>query len=151
MISLTTETRCLLIAEAERARVALDARCAAVSVWDRDGELLRTLVNVGTLSPWEERFPEDEVYPLDTFPAVAALVLHGIPYINPEDVSSASVAARARLGFHGAVPIVVDGAVWGELWAARDEGAGRLTGVDLDRLRMVAARLADGLPRQPSR
>jgi GAF domain-containing protein len=151
METLTTETRCLLIAEAERARAAVDARCAAVSQYEPEWGHVRTLINVGTLSAWEERFPEDELYQLDAFPSVAALCLHGIPYMNPEDVSSASIAARSRHGHHGAVPIVADGAVWGELWVARDEGAGRLTDVDLDRLRMVAARIADGLPPQPSR
>jgi hypothetical protein len=151
MTCLTTETRCLLIAEAERARAALDARCASVSNYEPDAGQLRTLVNVGTLNSWDERFPEEELYPLDAFPSVAALCRHGFPYLNPEDVSSASIAARSRHGHHGAVPIVVDGVVWGELWAARDEGAGRLNEVDLDRLCMVAARIADGLPRQPIR
>lgn len=145
MTTMTSELRCLLIVEAERARIAIDARTAAVSRWDREEGVLRTLVNVGALAEGEVRFPTDEVYQLDAFPAVAALLEHGRAYLNPEDVSSASIAAYGRHGSHVGVPIVVRGQRWGELWAARHERADRLTRVDLERMELVAGRIGDGL------
>jgi GAF domain-containing protein len=147
MLTLTPELRCLLIVEAERARTAAGARCAAVSRWERDRGLLRTLVNVGELGEGSplERFPADETYPLDTFPAVAGLLLTGEPYLNPEDVSSESLALYSRYGSQAAVPIVVEGRIWGELWAARAIGAVRLGQLDVEQLIRVSARLADGL------
>jgi GAF domain-containing protein len=158
MLTMSPELRCLFIVEAERACAAVAARTAAVSRWDRKDGVLRTLVNVGDLegTPYE-RFPTDETYPLDTFPAVAALLLRGEAYLNPVDVSSESLALYSRHGFHAAVPILVENEIWGELWAARPVGAGRFTDVDVDRLDRVAARIGDGLaaqrpePDQPSR
>jgi GAF domain-containing protein len=148
MLTLTSELRCLLIVEGERARHAVDARSAAISHWERAGGLLRTLVNVGDLasSPYQ-RFPDDEVYPLDTFPAVAALLLRGEAYLNPEDVSSESLAVYSRHGSHAGVPVRVEGRMWGELWVARSIGAGRFTEHDLEQLQRVSARLGDGLAR----
>src|SRR3978361_2125031 len=74
MVALNTQLRCLLLAEAERARNAVQADCGAISRWERATDVMRTLVNVGTLWPGDERFPEDELYPLDSFPAVAGLL-----------------------------------------------------------------------------
>jgi hypothetical protein len=145
MVDLSTALRCLLVAEAERARIAVDADCAAISHWDRVADVMRTLVNVGALLPGDERFPDDELYPLDSFPAVAGLLRYGRSYLNPEDVSSAAVAAYHRFGSHGAVPIVVEGERWGELWVACTPGARMLTPVDLDRVQIVAERLGDAL------
>jgi GAF domain-containing protein len=145
MIVLTSRLRCLLVAEAERARDAVDANWSAISWWDRAADVLRTLVNTGHLLPGEERFPEDETYPLDTFPAVAALLREGRRYLDPSDVSSVAVAMQQRYGTHAGVPIVVEGERWGELWVARGLGRPALTGVDLDRLELVAGRLGDAL------
>src|SRR4051794_25436231 len=106
MVALPTQLRTLLLAEAERARNAVEAECGAISRWERDADVMRTLVNVGLLAPGESRFPEDEIYPLDSFPAVAALLRDGKSYLNPGDVSSLAVAAHQRYGSHAGVPIV---------------------------------------------
>jgi GAF domain-containing protein len=145
MVALSNQLRSLLLAEAERARATVQAHCASISRWERGSDVLRTLVNVGTLEPGEERFPEHELYPLDSFPAVAALLREGRAYLNPSDVSSAAVAAHQRYGSHAGVPIVVDGERWGELWASRRVGAHPLTEGDLDRLALIAGRLGDAL------
>jgi GAF domain-containing protein len=145
MVALSTQLRSLLLAEAERARIAVDADCAAISRWERATDVMRTLVNVGALLPGEDRFPEDELYPLDSFPAVAALLQQGRPYLNPDDVSSVAVAAHQRYGSHAGVPIVVEGERWGELWVSRGLGAPLLVGGDLDRLHLIADRLGDAL------
>ncbi|MEA2291991.1 MAG: hypothetical protein QOF17_1011 [Solirubrobacteraceae bacterium] len=148
MLTLTSELRCLLLVEGERARTAADARSASISRWERESGLLRTLVNVGDLhgSPYE-RFPHDEVYPLDAFPAVDALLRRGEAYLNPDDVSSESLAVYSRHGFHAGVPIRVDGEIWGELWVARSIGAGRFTPHDVAQVERVSERLGDGLAR----
>jgi GAF domain-containing protein len=145
MVELSTQLRSLLVAEAERARIAVAADCAAISHWDRDSDVLRTLVNVGALLPGDERFPEDEVYPLDSFPVVAALLRAGRPYLNPGDVSSAAVAAHHLYGSHAAVPVVVDGERWGELWVCRELGAEMLVEGDINSLHLLADRLGDAL------
>ena len=145
MVVPSAQLRSLLVAEAERARIAVDGECSSISRWERDADVLRTLVNAGHLVPGDERFPEDEVYPLDSFPAVAALLRERRAYLNPEDVSSAAVAAYQRYGSHAGVPIVVGGECWGELWAARGLGHPPLTGGDVDQLHLVADRLGDAL------
>src|SRR3954467_9054130 len=98
MVALSTQLRTLLLAEAERARSAVQADCGAISRWERDLDVMRTLVNVGMLAPGESRFPEDEIYPLASFPAVAALLREGRSYLNPGDVSSVAIAAHQRYG-----------------------------------------------------
>jgi hypothetical protein len=143
--SLNRELRTLLITEAERARIAIDADGAAVSWWNRDEDVLQTLVNVGMLAGDAQRFPADESYPLDSFPALAALLRTRESYLNPGDISSLALAACDRYGSHAGVVIVVEGEVWGELWAGRSIGRGDLTGVDVDRLELAAARLGDGI------
>ena len=145
MVVPSAQLRSILVAEAERARIAVDGDCSAISRWERDANVLRTLVNAGLLLPGDERFPEDEVYPLDTFPAVAALLRERRAYLNPEDVSSVAVAAHHRYGSQAGVPVIVAGACWGELWAARDLGRPSLTGGDVDQLHLVADRLGDAL------
>jgi GAF domain-containing protein len=145
MVVPCAQLRSILVAEAERARIAVDGDCSAISCWERDTEVLRTLVNAGVLLPGDERFPGDEVYPLDTFPAVAALLRERRAYLNPEDVSSAAIAAHHRYGSHAGVPIIVAGECWGELWAARGLGRPPFTGGDVDQLHLVADRLGDAL------
>jgi GAF domain-containing protein len=145
MIALSAQLRALLVAEAERARIAVSADCAAISRWERDAGVLRTLVNVGVLLPEYERFPADEVYPLDSFPAVARLLRSRTAYLDPDDLASLALAAAEGYVSHGAVPIVVAGRCWGELWIARCTGGTRFTGGDIDQLHLVADRLGDAL------
>jgi GAF domain-containing protein len=145
LVALSPELRSLLVAEAERARIAVQADSAAISRWEHGADVMRTLVNVGSLLPGDDRFPEDELYPLDSFPAVAALLRDGKAYLNPDDVSSVAVAAHQRYGSHAGVPIVVGDQRWGELWVSRGLGEQMLTGGDLDQLHLVADRLGDAL------
>jgi hypothetical protein len=145
MVALSHQLRSLLLAEAERARATVHADCGAISRWDRAADVMRTLVNVGALAPGEDRFPEEELYPLDSFPAVAALLRAGKAYLNPGDVSSAAVAAHQRWATQAGVPIDVEGERWGELWVARHLGADTLVAGDLDRLALIADRLGDAL------
>jgi GAF domain-containing protein len=125
------ELLALLADRAERVRRTLRAACASVSCWEREQDRLRTLVNVGVLEPEEKPFPAEEVYPLDTFPATRALLYHGRPYVDPPDVASTAVLAHLGLGSQAAVAVVVDGRVWGELWAATEAGGRTLEADDV--------------------
>jgi GAF domain-containing protein len=145
MLTLTPELRSLLVAEAERARIAIDADFAAASYWDRAAGALRTLVNVGMLNQGEQRFPESELYPLDAFPAMAHLLRTGTPYLDPQDVSSAAVAAQQQYGTQAGVAIVAEGVVWGELWAARVVGGAPLGHADVEQLTDIAGRIGDAI------
>jgi hypothetical protein len=102
---------------------------SCLRVRDRD---LRTLLNTGVLGPGEQRRPAAELYPLERFPAAAALVAHRRPYLFTSDVAadSASAALEARLEktSQAAVPLVVGEHVWGELWVASTRA-----GLPLDR------------------
>ncbi|MCC3768856.1 GGDEF domain-containing protein [Streptomyces sp. UNOC14_S4] len=58
-------------AAAERARSALGGTFAAISTWERGHGRLRVLVNAGELAEGEERYPDDESYPVHDFPEIA--------------------------------------------------------------------------------
>jgi hypothetical protein len=83
---------------------------------------LRTLVNVGTLGPGEQRRPAAEHYSLDAFPAAKALVLHRRPYLSTPgavaDPASAELESRLEKTSQAAAPLVNGEEVWGELWVA---------------------------------
>jgi GAF domain-containing protein len=145
MVEMSTQLRSLLLAEGERARIAVDGETCAISRWDRVHDVLDVLANVGRLGGGYDRFPDDESYPLDSFPAVAALIRHGRPYLDPGDVSSAALTAQMGYSSHLAVPIVVDGECWGELWVCRYVGRPRFEQADIRRLQLVADRLGDAL------
>ena len=59
---------------AERALAAVGGASLSISRWDRRVGVLRTLVNVGDLSPHEERFPGDEVYSVEDYPSLMRLM-----------------------------------------------------------------------------
>src|ERR687896_891211 len=59
---------------AERALEALGAASLSISRWDAERRVLRTLVNVGDLSPDEERFPGEEIYSLEDYPGLTRLM-----------------------------------------------------------------------------
>ena len=65
---------------AEEARAALGASAVSIAVPSSTDCSLKVLVNVGALAEGEVRFPTDEVYPFDQFPAVETLLLKGQPY-----------------------------------------------------------------------
>lgn len=136
-------------AEAERARRGLGVAMVAISVWERERGRLRTLVNAGVLGPGEEPRPADEIYPVDSFPALASLLEHRRPYCfgrgDRIDVSSASLAASLRKETQAAAPITWRGEVWGSLWIATAPGERPLSAADLPRLVRAADDVARAL------
>lgn len=131
----------------DAAREAMNAGSFSISRWDRDRDVMKTLVNSGELGPSEKRFPDDEVYSLADYPNVEKLLRTALPYFNAVDDPAAdprTVALLKKLGKESdiGVPIVVDGEVWGEVWASTTPGAPRFRGRDVRFLEAIAGQLA---------
>jgi diguanylate cyclase (GGDEF)-like protein len=132
---------------AEAALAAMGAASLSIGRWEEDSAALRTLINVGRLGPGEERFPADETYPVSENPAVAKLIADGEPYhtsVDDPDGCAAAVATLRTLGKTSGVgvPILLDGDVWGEVWAATGPGERKFDAGDVRFLRAIADRLA---------
>ena len=117
----------LLETAAEEALVALRAASVSLSRLEPGGDLIRVLVNVGDLALTEERFPEDETYPLSEWGAARRVVTDGITLITSladSDCDPIEAGLLTALGKGCAVQaaIVVDGSVWGEFYATRHTG-----------------------------
>ncbi len=129
---------------AEQTLEALGAASVSISRWDRDRGVLRTLINAGDLGPGEERWPEDEIFPLADYPGLVGLLQRGEPYVTDVDDPTADEKAIALLrelgkGAEIAAPIWYEGRLWGELWATTARDAPR---PDEKQVRMCLA-LAD--------
>ena len=130
----------------EAARSAMGAASLSISRWERERSVMRTLINVGDLGPGEERWPEDETYGLDQHPSVDRLLRTAQPYFNDVDDPEADSRAIALLtslekDSDIGVPIVVEGEVWGEVWATTANGSPRFTGRDVRFLEAIAGQL----------
>ena len=128
---------------AEEARAALGASAVSIARADFDRSTLQVLVNVGVLAEGEVRFPTEEEYPFEHFPAVETLLLKGEPYLScaddPNEVPF--IAEWLRKGGRSSelgVPVMVDGEVWGELWAATAPGDSPLSTDDTEFLQAAA-------------
>ena len=132
---------------AEEARAALGASAVSIARAELDRCTLKVLVNVGVLAEGEVRFPTDEEYPFDQFPAVETLLLKGEPYRSCVDDPNElpAIAEWLRKGGRSSelgVPIMVDGQVWGELWAATAPGDSPLSTDDTEFLQAAALYVA---------
>jgi diguanylate cyclase (GGDEF)-like protein len=112
---------------AEEVLTALDAASTTVSRIDPGTAVLRTIINVGELGPEEDRWPLDEVYPIRDIGTLSAVVddrvtwtAHlGAPDSDPFELQLLRTLGKgAGLG----APVVVDGHMWGELYATRHHG-----------------------------
>ena len=132
---------------AEAALAVTGAASLSISRWEVDRAAMRTLINVGQLGPGEERLPADEVYPLAEHPLVEKLLRDGAPYrtsVDDPEASPPAIAVLKALGKESdvGVPILLDGEVWGEVWAATAPGAARFDSGDARFLQAIADRLA---------
>src|SRR3954454_4951655 len=121
---------------AEEALRAVGAASLTVDRWERDRNVLRTLINVGRLGPGQERFSADEVHPVEGSALVEKLLLHGQPFFNAiddpaRDQSSVELLRKVEEDSIVAVRVMVEGEIWGEIWGAR----GRPRPGDLDLVR----------------
>ncbi|HYI36135.1 MAG TPA: diguanylate cyclase [Thermoleophilaceae bacterium] len=136
----------LLEKTSEAACEAMGAASLSISRWERERAVMRTLINVGELGPDEQRWPEDEIYEQDTHPSVDRLLRTAQPYFNAIDDPEADPRAVALLRSLNkesdiGVPIVVEGEVWGEVWATTATGSPRFTGRDVRFLEAIAGQL----------
>ena len=80
---------------AERALAAVGGASLSISRWDAEKGILRTLVNVGDVSPLEERFPDDEIYSVEDYPTLTRL-MGGASSRSPPSTTRAPIRAASR-------------------------------------------------------
>lgn len=137
---------------AEEALRALDAASVSVSKVVPGTGTLRTLINTGTLGPGEERWPEHEEYQLSDFAKLRSVVGDlrtwttsvSDPFADPQEIALLRSLAK---GSSMASPVVVDGALWGELYATRDYGDDEFEPGDTAYLEALSAILAGAVSR----
>jgi diguanylate cyclase (GGDEF)-like protein len=137
---------------AERSLEALGGSSLAISRLDEEAGVIRTLVNVGELGPGEERFPEDETYSMDDYPALRLAMREGgsaFGAIDDPDTDPAHRELLERLGKESslAVPIMLAGEPWGELEVMTAPGHQRLARSDETFLRAIADQLVGAIHR----
>jgi diguanylate cyclase (GGDEF)-like protein len=137
---------------AERALQALGGSSLAISRWEADAGVVRTLVNVGELGPGEERFPQDEIYSEEDYPSVVSVIREGrssLAAVDDPETDEAQRELLTRLGKESSlsVPMLLGGESWGELWVTTAPGAPRLTAEDETFLRAIADVLVGAIHR----
>lgn len=123
---------------------ALEAASVSVSRWERAENVLRTLINVGDLGPGEQRWPEDETYPVDEDRRVMRLLRQGRPYLNSVDdvpADPSSLLLQVNKESELAVPVMYNNIMWGELWVT-GTGGRRFGPDDVQTLQAIAAHMA---------
>lgn len=136
----------------ERALEALGGSSLAISRWDLESGVVRTLVNVGDLGPGEERFPKDETYSVHDYPSVITVIREGgssLAAVDDPDTDEPQRELLRRLGKESSlsVPMIFRGEPWGELWVTTAPGAPRLTYDDETFLRAIADQLVGAIRR----
>jgi diguanylate cyclase (GGDEF)-like protein len=142
----------LLDLTAEEARGALDATSVSVSRWEAQAEVLRTVVNAGGLAEGEVRHPTDEIYRLGEDDPLRQMLLDGRSYagvIDDPELYPTERALLERLGRRSclAVPVMLGGVAWGQLWASRGHDQPAFDEHDLRLLNAIAGLLAAGVGR----
>ena len=117
----------LLETAALEARVALRAASVSIGRLEQERLVLRVLVNVGDLALTEERFPEDETYPLGKWGTARRVMIDGITTTSRSgdgecDPAEAELLEMLGKGSSIEAAIRVDGTIWGELYATRHIG-----------------------------
>ncbi len=142
----------LLEIAAEEACDALSASTVSVSRVEPGALRVRTVVNVGDLSPSEERWPQDEVYAMEEFPNLVRVLEDLTSWVVSLDDPDGDRTEQALLeqlgkGSSAGSPIVLDGALWGEFFATRAVGAAVFSVDDVAFLEALIAILAGALAR----
>jgi diguanylate cyclase (GGDEF)-like protein len=120
--------------------------------WEREQHRLRTLINVGDLRGTWERFPADEVYALDVYPAVERLLHEGLPYVHQLDDPTLPAASKQLLEELGmaagvGVPVVVEGRIWGTLDILAAPGGTPLSARSVPFLEAIAGQVGAAIGR----
>lgn len=136
---------------AEQALTALDACSLTISRWEPGNGVLRALINVGVLAPGQQRWPQDECYPVADDPTVTELLQHGRSYANAIDDENSPDRCRDLLRAWGresevAAPVMCGNEMWGEIWASGTDGR-RFDHGDAQLLQAIAAHTAVAIGR----
>jgi diguanylate cyclase (GGDEF)-like protein len=136
----------------EEARVALESATVSVSRIEVGTYTVRTLVNVGSLASGTEKWPEDETYDIDEFGNLRQLMdwrLSWAVAVDDPDADSREVRLLRELGKGSAVgaPMVVDGQLWGMLYASRPPGGAAYGPDEMAYLEAMAAILSGSVSR----
>ena len=134
------------------ALAALDATALSISKFEGESRRLRTLINLGTLSPIEEPRPDDEVYEVARFPRLAEMARTGKPYFNSlddPDCDPASAGLLRQLEKTSDLSVAIHGeeGIWGTLWAATDTATSTFRGEDVSFLEAMAGQLGAAISR----
>ena len=145
----------LLQVMAREGTAALEASAVSLSIWERDRGRLRTLVNHGEGNPLQEDQPVEEVYLLAHEDATRRMLLENVGYVMTVDDPDGDPGIRKvleDLGKHSclAVPVPVEGKVWGELYATRTEAQPPFSQNDLDFATIVALQVGAGVAQAES-
>jgi diguanylate cyclase (GGDEF)-like protein len=137
---------------AERSLSAVNGASLSISRWDAEKRELRTLVNVGELSPWEERFPANEVYAMDNYPALRRLMgedEYVVASIGDPGTDPAQEELLRRMGKESslAVQMILEGQPWGELEVYTSPGRPVTSEADAPFLRAIADQLVGAIHR----
>lgn len=142
----------LMEAVAEAARELLRADSLSVSRLEDDRRTLRTLINVGELGPGEQRWPVQETYRVADFPDSLGFLLDRpvrrvATAVDDPLAEPAEAALLHSLGKFSSLKtaIVLDGAVWGELWASRGSAAPPFSEYDADVAQVIVGLVSAGL------
>jgi diguanylate cyclase (GGDEF)-like protein len=137
---------------AERSLEAIGGSSLAISRWDMEAGIVRTLVNVGELGPGEERFPKNETYSVEDYPSMGLAMREGKSSLDAIDDPNSDPAQREllkRLGKESSlsVPMMIQGETWGELEVMTAPGRPRITQDDETFLRAIADQLVGAIHR----
>jgi diguanylate cyclase (GGDEF)-like protein len=142
----------LLEMAAEEARGTLRAASVSVSRLEPGGITVRTIVNVGDLGPTEVRWPEDETYEIHEFVDLDLSLDELVTWawdVDDPGVKPSERVLLERLGkaYSLAAPLIVEGQLWGEVYATRHHGARPFDADDVAYLDALLAILAGAVSR----
>ncbi len=142
----------MLEVAAEEALRALAAASVSISRLEQGTGTVRTVINVGSLGPSEQRWPDQEIYRLDDFRQLQTVVSElRIWTMSLEDthLDAKEVALLTSLGKGSSMgaPLVVDGKLWGELYATRTTVQARFSDTDIAYTEALAAILSGAISR----
>jgi GAF domain-containing protein len=137
---------------AEAARLSLNAASVSVSRYDSEAGALKTLINVGALAPHEQRWPEDEFYPVTRWPELREVIENDTTRTDSLDDPQCDPMERELLNQLGkgssiTAAIVVEDKVWGEFYATRRVGHPRFEDRSVDYVDVLVALLGGAISR----
>lgn len=144
--------RDLLEMAAEGARLSLNAATVSISRYDTEDRALHTLINVGDLASSEERWPEDETYPVARWPELQEVIEYGStrtdrlddPHGDPREHE---LLTRLDKGSSVTAALIVDEQVWGEFYATRQVGHPPFGDRSVDYVEVLAALVGGAISR----